>query len=80
MRPNVSCLKCGWIHFEVSLAEAEGWVKEALKYRQTASLDDYKKCFRCGGSHEDFDVVDEDNIRIGVTIQPILARSERAWA
>ena len=48
------CPKCGWVHAAIPLADAKAQVASANEYfesedrPQTASMDDYLRCFRCG--------------------------------
>ena len=83
---TVSCLTCGWIHFEVTGEEALAQIKQYNDYCERvapergdlkrASIDTYEHCLRCNGSYQNFDVIDETDIPLGITIGPILARTE----
>lgn len=58
---EVTCLKCGWVSFEIT----EDQVDDVTRY---------KKCSRCGGSYKNFRDAREGDAPDGVTINGILAR------
>jgi rubredoxin len=55
------CHDCGWVHFAISLAEAEAhtaivneYLAEKVPRGQIATVDRYFKCSRCGAPSSDF--------------------------
>ena len=84
---TVTCLNCGWVHFEVSKKYAEDAVSSYNQYvnnlpenmrieTKMASLEDYLYCFRCNGSYKDFRDYKDGDINGVHTIQPIMNREE----
>lgn len=84
---NVKCRKCGWVHFERSLADVSNEIvrfnnwfyQQPDKVREMyggkpSSLEGYTCCFRCDNSYKDFVDADEGDVPYGSTIQPILSR------
>lgn len=82
--PLVTCCRCGWVHFAMSLDQVEHdvhrfntfydaaptHVKEC--YHQRSSVDNYKHCDGCGGSYKNFREYRNGDCPDGVTIGPIL--------
>lgn len=82
----VACKACGWLHVPISRAVARAQVSEVKKYLNTlppderaaysrgrgVSVDDYEKCFRCGGSYREFREAQPDEIPLGVTVQVVI--------
>lgn len=62
--------------------EVEAAVKQFNEYflaqpeEGVASIEDYKKCFRCGESCLNFDPIEEAKVPRGVTVQAILVSEE----
>jgi hypothetical protein len=87
---TVTCLKCGWVAFEVSrtFAEAEvasfneyfsalsADVREGMYGGKPATLALYEKCFFCGGSYQHFRDAQEGDCPRGCTLSPIIRRTE----
>lgn len=54
------CPKCGWVHSAIPLSDAEAQVAFVNEYSkskglpQTASIDHYRRCSRCGAPTDDF--------------------------
>lgn len=82
----VICKSCNWCHMGVSRRYAVKSVKDFNEYFQTlskkqqkenyggkgADLNQYEKCFRCGGSHKNFRTAKKKEIPNGSTIQPVI--------
>ncbi len=92
--PNVRCNNCGWIHFQVTKQYVLDWMEDWKKFWPTLDqkgkenyglpdgppgFEEYTKCRRCGGSHENFsDASQKDMERIyGSTVSGILDRNEK---
>lgn len=85
---NVTCNKCGWVHFAVTLeyvqqwkADWKQWCKEwdvkrlkgfGIKNRKPPSDKSYYRCFFCGNPYTDFRASKAGDCPDGCTIQPIL--------
>lgn len=90
MMKNVLCIKCKWVHFEVSRQKAEDEVDTFNKYFDSldkekqeefyggvgSSIKNYEHCFCCQGSYKNFREANDDEIPYGSTIQPIINREE----
>lgn len=83
----VKCMKCGWVHFSVSLKFALNEVHKFNEYFNSlsteqqnkfyggkgASIEDYSNCARCGNHYENFVfVTNQKEIPFGSTIGPII--------
>ena len=85
-----TCNKCGWVHFGVSLEKAKAEVESFNNYFDTltpekqtksyggkkASIENYKKCDRCGNSYKNFRRSGTDDCPSGCTVNPILNPKE----
>lgn len=81
-RNEVTCLRCGWVSWAITKAQAEKYVADynawfnALPAEMQArdgrqkGLDSYN-CMRCGGS--EFRKSVDDDCPAGVTISPVVA-------
>jgi adenine-specific DNA methylase len=81
---EVTCNKCGWVHFGVSRSWAEAQVREfnffydnsppevQEQYGRRADIASYEKCFSCGGSYRNFHETVEGEVAAGSTLQPII--------
>lgn len=77
----VICLRCGWVSFAVTKAEAEREIaefnayyaslsdREKASYGGPSSLDQYR-CLRCGGS--EFRQARDGDCPNGVTLNPVV--------
>jgi hypothetical protein len=84
MSNYLTCKSCGWVHFGVSIEAAENEIRKFNDFYRRAtqevrdsyggpsSLENYCKCFRCGGPHTEFRRALKKEIPFGSTIQPIL--------
>lgn len=86
-----TCSKCGWVHFAVSLKEAQHSVasfntyfasltlKQQKEYYggKGASMATYLSCFLCGNKYTGFRKYKEGDCPDGCTIQPILNKKEK---
>lgn len=89
-RGSVTCLKCGWVSFEVSRKYAED---EAARFNaffdtltpeqqqdyyggKKATITFYEHCMLCGGSYTNFRPSRQGDCPDGCTINPILKRTE----
>lgn len=72
---EVKCKACGWVHIALPRPVAEASVAEAIAYskargeRPTERVSDYRKCFRCGQSTEQFVPALEADAPLGCTLQ-----------
>lgn len=72
------CPKCGWVHAAITLADAEAQIASANEYdksqgrQQTASMDHYLRCFRCGAPTTGFVPAGPGDAPSGCTIQGIV--------
>jgi rubredoxin len=72
------CLKCGWVHAAISLADAEAQLAAANEYSklkgrpQTASMDHYRRCFRCGAPTNGFVPAGPGDAPSGCKIQGVV--------
>ena len=83
---ELTCNKCGWVHFGVSRESAEDSVKVFNEYFDSLteekqqnnyggkkdSIESYEKCSNCGNTYEDFRQAIDDDCPLGVTIGPII--------
>jgi len=83
---ELTCNKCGHVHFGISREEAEESVEsfnrmyedltDAEKRRYYSSVpltvEKYERCFNCGNNHKDVRPAVEDDCPRGATIQPII--------
>lgn len=83
---NRTCLKCGWVHFGVTREDAEANVESFNRYYDRlpseeqeqwygghcSTIEQYEKCFCCGGDWKNFRDEVEGDCPIGCTIQPII--------
>lgn len=82
MHPDsVTCLRCGWVSFAISRAEAEREIAEfnayyasmygeqKARYSGPSSLDQYR-CIGCGGS--EFRLARDDDCPNGATLNPVV--------
>jgi hypothetical protein len=92
MNNFVTCLNCGWVHFQVDTAYIDKWEADwkvfwAKSTEETREMygckdapptreEEYLKCFNCNGSYKNFRDAREDDCPDGCTIQPILTRFE----
>jgi predicted nucleic acid-binding Zn-ribbon protein len=86
----VTCIKCGWVHFQVSRKFAEEGVKsfnnyfyslpeekrEQYYHNKPATMKEYSNCFFCNGPYTNFRDFIEGDCPPGVTLQPIIDRDE----
>ncbi len=85
---TVTCLKCGWVYFQVSLAYAKNEVKRFNEYFDTLTdewkenfggrhsvLSSYLNCW-CGNEYLNFRDSNPGDSPDGCTLNPILARHE----
>lgn len=84
--PLLTCKKCGWVHFPMTMEECEASIKQfndyfdrLSEYQQKeyyggrkSSLDRYAHCFNCGGDYTNFRPSEPNDCPDGCTIQPIL--------
>jgi transcription elongation factor Elf1 len=82
----LKCKKCGHGHFAVSREEAQRQVDEFNQYFDSltkedqeknyggnkSSIDSYEKCFRCSAKYTESEECKEEDIPLGVTIQPLI--------
>lgn len=87
---NITCLNCGWVHFQVSRKQAENEIKrfneyfEALPMQQQedfyggkeSSIYQYEHCFSCGGSYKNFRDYRTGDCPDGCTLQSIINKLE----
>ncbi len=87
---NVTCNKCGWVHFEVSRKFAEAEVKRFQEYydaltkekqefyygSRPAQLTDYERCILCSSMHTEFRDSIAGDCPNGCTLSPIINRNE----
>jgi len=90
MEDCVTCLKCGRVHFGVTREYVEEQVKQANEYldsllakkrkklygNQKSKIDQYKQCFTCKNSYENFREFEEGDCDVGVTLSPILKKGQ----
>lgn len=83
---EVTCNKCGWVHFAVSREFAEKQVEEFNQYFDSLSVGDrndfyggkkstirsYEHCFFCDNTYKDFRPSKDGDCPLGCTIQPII--------
>ena len=84
---EVTCNKCGWVHFAISRTHAEREVEEFNKFYDTLSpelqqeyyggkgstITQYEHCFFCGNTFKDFRISKPGDCPVGCTIQPIIS-------
>ena len=87
---TVTCLKCGWVHFEVSREYAEDEVIKFTCYfntltpeqqqdfygGRTSKVLDYEQCMVCGGSYKNFRDSLSNDCPDGCTLNPIIQRAD----
>ena len=72
------CPNCGRVHFGITLDEAQAAVdRENVVLRElgmpaVATVDRYLGCFGCGVSSADFVVIQEHEVTVGATLQPVV--------
>ena len=72
------CPKCGWVHAAISLSDAAAQVATANEYSkfkcklQTASMDDYWHCFKCGAPTDGCVLAGLNDAPSGCTIQGVV--------
>ena len=87
---TVTCLACGWVHFQVGLDYVIKWEKDWEIYWATLDDEDrdlfgskdgpprieknYLNCMSCNGSHKNFRDSRESDCKGGSTVNPILSR------
>lgn len=85
---EVTCCKCGWVHYEMSMEEIVQNVKTFNDYYDTlteteqqtyyggnkSSIERYTKCLNCGNIYTDFRDSKEGDCPDGCTINPIMTR------
>ena len=83
---EVTCKKCGWVHFAVSREFAENEVKTFNEYFDTltlveqmdnyggrkSSIEKYEHCGLCGNHYSNFRVALDSDAPIGCTLGPII--------
>jgi len=81
---DVTCNNCGWVHFGIARKSAEEEVEnfnlfydslnEERKswYSGKSKIENYEKCFNCGGGYENFRKSKNEDCPVGCTIQPII--------
>ena len=83
---ELTCNKCGWVHFAVSREFAENEVKTFNEYFNTltedkqqqydggkcSSIKQYENCFFCGNNYTNFREFQEGDCPDGVTLGPII--------
>jgi hypothetical protein len=86
---QVTCNRCGRVHFVVTRAYAEEQVKQYNEFLRTlddeerkhyprppAFVSDYERCDMCGASYLDFRPFREGDCPMGCTLGPIIDRTE----
>lgn len=87
---NVTCNKCGWVHFQVSRAHAVAEVERFNAFFDTlapqeqqdyyggrgASIRLYEHCHFCDGPHTNFRDTIPGDVPDGCTIGPMIDRNE----
>lgn len=82
----LKCKKCGHGHFAVSRSYAEKEVARFNEYFDSltkeeqennyggnkSNIESYEKCFRCGAKYTESEVCQEDDLPLGVTLQPLI--------
>lgn len=82
----MTCTSCGWVHFGVKRSHAEAEVKKFNEYFATltkklqkeyyggkgSSIEQYERCFSCGGSYNNMRESVAGDCPYGCTIQPII--------
>jgi len=83
---ELTCNKCGTVHFGISGEEAEDCIdsfnamyetltpSEQVRYYggHATTIESYVKCITCGNDYKDFRIAESDDCPDGVTINPIL--------
>lgn len=80
-----TCNRCGWVHCGVTRAYAEDAVARFNAYFDAAEqnvkdmfgntharIDDYEKCFHCGGTYTDMRKARPGDCPDGCTLQPVI--------
>lgn len=86
---DFKCPDCGWVHAGISEADAVDAVAGFNSYFMTlspdaraefggesASLEMYQRCFRCGAPSDTFVPAAQDDAPAGCTLQAAIAPSE----
>lgn len=72
------CPSCDWVHAAIPFSEVAAQVASANEYArsrgmpQTASIDDYLRCFRCGAPTDGFVLAAPGDAPSGCTIQGVV--------
>lgn len=83
---EVTCNRCGWVHFRVRREDAEAEVKRFNAYfdalpdktkkdyygGKKAGMKTYERCFFCGQTDGDFRPAIKGDCPIGCTLQPVV--------
>lgn len=83
---NRTCIRCGWVHFGVSRAEALDSISRFMEYYGTLSISqresfyksnppsiaDYEHCMVCVNSYKNFRPYKKGDCPDGCTLSPIL--------
>jgi len=83
---DLTCKKCGWVHFGISREYAESEIKSFNQYFDSLSkekqeqcyggrknsIEQYEHCFFCGNTYQDFRPAVKGDCPDGVTMQPII--------
>lgn len=87
---EVTCNKCGWVHFQVSREYAENQVrnfnafydrldaKGKSNYAGHSNIENYETCrgFRCGENYKNFRGTNPGDCPPGCTTNPIINRRD----
>lgn len=89
---DVTCLKCGWVHREVSREYAERQSHEFVDWYHkqneeikkmygsspsyTSMMYNYEHCFRCGAMYKEFRDSKLEDCPDGCTLGPIIDRRQ----
>jgi protein-arginine kinase activator protein McsA len=86
---SVTCNGCGWVHGEISRAEAEAHVANYNAFLRSlepeqrknwperpAFIEDYERCDRCDTSYRDFRDFRKGDCPDGCTTPAIIRRTE----
>lgn len=85
----VTCLKCGWVYFEVTRAYAEDEVKRFNEYFDSlpkeqqdefyggnkSSVKNYERCW-CGNDYKNFRLSKEGDCPTGCTQSPMIRKED----
>lgn len=76
------CVKCGWVHAAIPLADAQSAIDaaNAARVRQwlpiNAGIEQYLKCFGCGASTKGFIPAEAGDAPRGSTLQAVVVPEE----